>query len=121
LGGTRTLGSEGAPGPARLGPRGIRPHALRHSFATHFHAGGAAITDLQHVLGHASITTTQIYARAVHGRTRASLLALDFGAREAPISEFRETMHTSCTPTPPATGEEGASRYRTEMPQVAHG
>ena len=54
-------------------------HSLRHSFATAYLAGGAAITDLQGILGHQSIETTQIYARMVDRRARASLEALEFG------------------------------------------
>jgi len=63
---------------AGLEGRGVTPHALRHSFACHFLGGGAAITDLQGLLGHASLATTQIYARMVDRRTRASVEAMRF-------------------------------------------
>ncbi len=75
--------------------KGATPGCLRTTFATHYLEDGAAVTDLQRILGHRLLKTTQRYAQAIEARARDSLVRMSYDPESEDVRTQMRTPDAS--------------------------
>lgn len=90
----------------------VTPHTLRHTCATHMHSGGAGIMHIKQILGHADVTTTQIYTRIAPREARETHRDKHPRERYARCLLARHIPLPSATLAPPCTVADKAAPER---------